>query len=231
VFGAGAGAGSGDDPGDRPADDVAHAGGAGTDVGGPGDRPADGAAAGAIPPEVEALAAHATSAGGRGPVSLLLLGVVLLFVGGGIRWAQDVTAPWLNLGEADLPGPITFEAEDATYRIITSGPTRPSLEQTTCTITKADGTEVRERGTEGVDGGQERFGVTRVMEFDAVAGPTSVTCSFSFSSTGSGSGRMQIVRADGPITLATTLLLVGGVAALVVSIGWFVRRITASSTG
>lgn len=221
TFGAGAGTGPDDDAGPGPAD------GPGADPAAPA---APAGAAGEVPPEVEALAAQVTSAGGRGPVSLLLLGVVLLLLGGGIRWAQDVAAPWVNLGEADLPGPIEFEAEDATYRIITSGPTRPSIDQTTCTITKADGSEVRERATEGADGGQERFGVTRVMEFDAVAGPTSVTCSYSFSSTGAGSGRMQIVRADGPITLASTVLLVTGVAALVVSIGWFVRRITSSAT-
>ncbi|MEZ5140534.1 MAG: hypothetical protein R2702_04090 [Acidimicrobiales bacterium] len=182
---------------------------------------------GGLPESAEAAFAAAGVGRGCGPVSLLLVGIVLLMLGGGIRWAQDVTAPWLNEGEADLPDTVTFEADDATYRVITSGPTRPAIHQTACTVERADGKVLREEGRDGVDGGQERFGVTRVLEFRAVAGTTTVQCGFDFAPE-RGSGRFQVVRADGPITIATIVLLVLGVAALVVSIGWFVAVVLQS---
>lgn len=200
----------------------------GASIGGPGPgREAGEGTDPAEPPGVAdptvAAVADAAMGGGRGPMSLLLLGIVLLVVGGGARWAQDVSAPYVNLGEADLPGPVEFEAEDATYRIVTSGPTRPPIERTQCTITRADGEVQRERGAEGVDGGQTRFGVTRVLEFRAVAGPTSVRCGY-VTSPETGGGRMQVVAANGPVSLAATLLLAGGVAAIIGAIGWFVAR-------
>ena len=76
-------------------------------------------------------------------------------------------------------------------------------------------------GSEGAEGGRTRLGVTRVLAFDAVAGPTSVRCGYRFD-LDAGNGRMQVVRGDGPIHLASLGLLVAGVGALIAGIGWFV---------
>lgn len=169
----------------------------------------------------EATADAVTTGRGRGAVSLIMLGVVLLLLGGAIGWAEDAAAPYWNEGEADLPETVEFEASAGTYVVITSGPSRPLLEQTGCTITTADGKTVTDRGSEGVEGGRTRVGVTRVLEFEAVDGPTTVTCGYSFNPEG-GNGRFQVVAADTPVHLASLGLLLGGLALLIGGICWLV---------
>ena len=71
--------------------------------------------------------------------------------------------------------------------------------------------------------------MTRVLEFDAVAGPTSVRCGFDFDREGGG-GRLQVVRADGVVNWATIGLILAGIAALIGSVGWFVARLNRSTT-
>lgn len=173
-------------------------------------------------------AASTTPASGRGPIRLFLLGFVLLVAGGVATWAQDALAPFVNLGEAPLPGPIVFDADDATYRVVTSGPGRPGLEFTACIIERADGTTVEDYGVDGAEGAQEHFGVTRVLEFDAVAGRTEVRCG-SKPSARDTPGRFQIVAARGPVTLATYALFAAGGTALVAAIGWFAWRVRAAA--
>lgn len=181
-------------------------------------------------PDSDAAEPGPAAPNGTGPLRLLLLGFVLLVVGLGLRWAQDVAAPYLNVGEADLASPITFDAGGGTYRVVTSGPNRPFIHATVCEARLADGDTVRFRGTEGVDGGQERFGVTRVGQFDAVAGPTEVSCGRFAPDRGEGLGRFQVVPADGPVSLAVTALVVVGVASLAAAVGWWLLALRRADT-
>ena len=179
----------------------------------------------ATPADAGPVDGEAASGGGCGPISVVMLAIVLLVLGGVIGWAEDVAAPYVNEGEAAMPGPVEFTATEGTYVVITSGPLRPALEQTRCTITTADGRETTDRGSDGVEGGRTRFGVTRVLEFEAVEGPTSVRCSYTFDSSGEGdsvNGRLQVVRADTPVHLASLGLLIAGIVLLVAGIGWLV---------
>ena len=134
-------------------------------------------------------------------MSMVTFGILLFVLACFGNWAQDALAPYVNQGEAAMPGPITFQAEDAKYRVVTSGPFRPAINRTGCTITRADGEVMTESGMEGIDGGTDRFGVTRVFEFDAVAGPTEIRCGNDYGASAPG-GRFQIVAARGPVTYA-----------------------------
>lgn len=168
--------------------------------------------------------------GGQGPVRLLLLGIVLLVAGIGLRWAQDVAAPYVNVGEADLARTVTFEAEAGTYRVVTSGPSRPAIHTTVCEIRRSDGQTSRFTGADGIDGGHERLSVTRVGRFETVAGTTEVTCGRLAPDRGDGLGRFQVVAADGPVSLAVTALFVAGGASLAVAIGWGLLALRRATT-
>jgi hypothetical protein len=152
-------------------------------------------------------------------VRLLLLGIVLLLAGLAASWAQDVAAPWINSGEAQMGSTVTFASGGGKYRVITSGPTRPMIGQTTCTVTTA-----REREF-GVLGGKdvnpsERLGVSRVLAFEVPEGTTRVRCADRFLRD-STHGRFQIVAGDGPVSIAVlvafalgTVLLIAGILLL-----------------
>jgi hypothetical protein len=129
-----------------------------------------------------------------------MLGVVLFIAGFVGNWAQDSAAPFINLGEARLGSTIRFDADARTYRVITSGPTRPELAATVCTV-EADGRSERILGGSGGVNPREVWGVSRVLEFEATAGATRLTCNDRFirSST---RGRFQVVAADGPVSKA-----------------------------
>lgn len=185
-----------------------------------GHEETDGAEATPSDPPTDPTGAVAVPTRGQGPVRLLLLGIVLLIVGFGLRWAQDVAAPYVNVGEADLARTVTFEAEASTYRVVTSGPSRPAIHTTVCEIRRPDGQTTRFTGADGIDGGHERLTVTRVGRFEAVAGTTEVTCGRFAPDRGDGLGRFQVVAADGPVSLAVTALFAAGGAGLAVAIGW-----------
>jgi hypothetical protein len=130
-----------------------------------------------------------------------MLGVVLFIAGFVGNWAQDSAAPFVNLGEARLGSTIRFDADDRTYRVVTSGPTRPALEATVCTIEFADGRKERELGGSGGVNPRDVWGVSRVLEFEATSGATRLTCNDRYI-TSSTRGRFQVVAADGPISKA-----------------------------
>ena len=123
---------------------------------------------------------------------VIVIGLFFIFA----WWLQDVVAPFVNEGEADTTQTVTFEADAGTYRVITSGPARPAAINTACTVTGADGSEQTIFAGDGSITPQERFGVSRVLEFDVKAGRTSVTCFDEKLPTASG-GRFQIVESGG----------------------------------
>ena len=166
----------------------------------------------------------AVSAGGQGPLRLVGLGIALLILGFVLRWGQDVTAPYVNLGEADMAGAVVFDSDGGTYRVVTSGPSRPELRFTVCEATGSDGSTQRELGRDGVNGGHSRFGVTRITRFDLPAGRSEIRCGNREPDKGAGLGRFQVVDADGPVSLAVTGLIGGGAASLLAGIGWFLLR-------
>ncbi len=132
----------------------------------------------------------------RWVISAVMLGFVLVLFYLGARWAQDVAAPWINEGEADITQTVTLQAEASRYRVVTSGPNRPEAIRTACDIVFADGTSRREVAGDGSIVPVEHFGVSRVIEFDAVAGELSVTCEDALSPS-SQLGRFQVVEAGG----------------------------------
>jgi hypothetical protein len=149
-----------------------------------------------------------------------MLGVVLLLAGLAASWAQDVAAPWINEGEAQMGSTVRFASEGGDYRVITSGPTRPAIGATACTIVTSRERELRVLGGKDVNENQ-RLGVSRVLGFEVPSGRTSVTCA-NRSSKSSTLGRFQVVSADGPTSVAVlvafvlgTLLVVGALALLV----------------
>jgi hypothetical protein len=149
-------------------------------------------------------------------VRTLLLGIVLLLAGLAASWAQDVAAPWINAGEAQMGSAVTFRSDGGRYRVISSGPARPGLEQTKCTLDPEDGGPFDVLG--GVDvNAIDHFGVSRVLGFEAPAGDVELTCRDRFVAA-STHGRFQVVAADGPVSIAVyglygagvLLLLIGG---------------------
>jgi hypothetical protein len=152
----------------------------------------------------------------RGLISLVMLGIVLFIAGFVGNWAQDSAAPWINLGEVQLGSTIHFDADARTYRVVTSGATRPAVEHTVCTIEFADGHSKRELGGSGGVNARDAWGVARVLEFKATAGATRLTCNDRYLKA-STQGRFQVVAADGPVSKAILgafmlggLLLAGG---------------------
>lgn len=169
-------------------------------------------------------AAERSRRGGAGPLRLVLLGIALIMLGLAVRWAQDVAAPYVNLGEADMADVVTFESSGGTYRVVTSGPSRPAIQATVCEIETADGRRERDVGHDGMEGGQDRFGVTRVLAFDAVEGTTTVRCGRQRPDGGAGLGRFQVVDADGPLSVAGWGLLGGGFGLGLVGAAWWALR-------
>ncbi len=118
----------------------------------------------------------------RAGVAVAVCGVALL-VGGYLLTTTVSGAEVLGAaGRAPFGQAVQFEAEDRTYVVVViRGETNDSttMERAAaglrCTVTLSDGTELR------IDGGRQTvaeltdFGAT-VATFDAVAGPTAVTC-------------------------------------------------------
>ena len=188
---------------------------AGFEPGGPVDPLAADAAAVAV----------AVQPGGRlrWPVSLLTMGIALLLLTLAGTWAQDVLAPFVNEGEADIAGTVTFEASEGRYRVVTSGPSRPEARRTACDVVDANGRSVRIRAGDDSDTTRDRLGVSRVIVFDAIAGPTSVTCIDEIAPSFTG-GRFQVVDADGSVSVALTVTLVAGLVSLLGGAVWSVLR-------
>jgi hypothetical protein len=143
----------------------------------------------------------------------LMLGIVLFVLALVASWGQDVLAPWVNAGEADLRSTVTLESDGGDYRVITSGPTRPRLEDVACDVVGPNGETQRILGGKDVNA-NERFGVSRVLGFDAPEGTVEVTCADRLSES-STHGRFQVVDADGPVSLAILGLFVVGPALIV----------------
>lgn len=128
------------------------------------------------------------------PAIMLTILVALFFMFA--WWLQDVAAPFINEGEAEMGQIVTFEAAGGTYRVVTSGPSRPEAERMECAVMRADGSTETVHAGDGSITPHDRFGVSRVLEFDVPAGETSVTCTDEFSPRSSG-GRFQIVESGG----------------------------------
>ena len=157
----------------------------------------------------------------RAATSLVALGVTLFIAALAASWVQDVAAPWINLGEAPMASPIGFTAHAGKYRVVSSGPTRPSIAQTGCTIALADGSTRRALGGSGGVNAHERLGVSRVLEFRAKPGTTRLTCADRIVR-GATHGRYQVVAADGPVSKGIIAGFVLAVVSLLAGAVWFV---------
>lgn len=168
---------------------------------------------------------------GTGPISLALLGVMVMLAGIGLRWVEDVVAPWVNEGEVAMGEVVTFEADGGSYRIVSSGPARPGIVQTRCVIERADGTTERTSGHVET-GAMRRLWVTRVLEFDTVPGTTTVHCGRRPERPPEPEpGRYQVVDADGLISMAGWGLIGSGLAIGVAGAGWWFLRSRRGATG
>jgi hypothetical protein len=155
------------------------------------------------------------------PISLVMLGVTLFIAGLVGSWAQDVAAPWINLGEAQMGSTISFDAHAGKYRVISSGATRPALAQTGCTIELPDGTAKRALGGSGGVNARETLGVSRVLQFRARSGATRLTCADRILSDAT-HGRFQVVAADGPVSKAIIAAFVLGAVSILAGGLWLV---------
>jgi hypothetical protein len=153
------------------------------------------------------------------PVSLVVLGVTLFIAGFVGNWLQDAAAPWINLGEARMGSTVTFTADRGKYRVITSGPTRPKIEQVGCTIVPATGSSRRALGGTGGVNQRDALGVSRVLEFRTPPGETRLTCSDRIL-TASTHGRFQVVAADGLVSRAVLAAFVLGGLSLLAGVAW-----------
>ena len=72
-------------------------------------------------------------------IPIFLLGFAIVLAGLAASWAQDVVAPWVNEAEAQMGSRVTLTSDGGKYRVITSGPSRPAIEQTGCTIRTSRG--------------------------------------------------------------------------------------------
>lgn len=160
-----------------------------------------------------------TAPGLRWPMSLVSLGIVVFLLGLGAWWAQDAAAPFRNVGEADIPGTVTFDATAGRYRVVTSGPSRPEIDRTACDVVLADGAELRILAGEGSVATQQHFGVSRVIEFEAVDGPTTVSCEDRIAPSVEG-GRFAVVGADRIVGI----IVGAGVACFLVGVAWTALR-------
>lgn len=157
----------------------------------------------------------------RRSISLLTLGIVLFVLGFVGNWAQDSAAPFVNLGEGPLGSTVTFDADAREYRVVTSGPLRPRVEQTVCEIELADETTQRKLGGSGGVNPRDAMGVARVLEFDARPGTTRVTCNDRFVES-STHGRFQVVASDGLVSkVILGAFLLGGAAFVAGALGLF----------
>lgn len=102
----------------------------------------------------------------------------------------------------------------------------PSELRISCTVERADGTSEEVLEGDGSITPHHRFGVSRVIEFDAVAGTTNVTCIDRLSPSANG-GRFQIVESGGIKQIgliAGALIALLGVVSLVTTVLKRVRR-------
>lgn len=165
---------------------------------------------------------HPHPSGRRGPAALVALAVPLLLLALGGWYFQDAVATRVNVGEADMGETVVFTSHGGRYRLLSSGPLRPEVEQTYCDLTLADGTERTEVGGQGLQ--TTRLGVDRLLAFRAPAGETEVTCSYR--GNGGGQGRFQVIEADGPLRFVLGGLAGAAVLSLLAGIlwGWLGRR-------
>ncbi len=128
-----------------------------------------------------------------------------------------------------MRGVVRFDADDARYRVVTSGASRPALERVGCSVLFADGTRERILGGSGRVNAVERLGVSRVLEFRGRPGNALITCADRISRR-STLGRFQVVEADGILSKFVWAGLGIGVL-LVLAGGGLVARASRRPTG
>lgn len=151
---------------------------------------------------------------------LMLVGIVLT-AGGGLTLALSQTAQVAFAADrAEIPEPLTFEAKEGRYRILLLAD--PLAIQTPfqndaeayflCEVARADGT------AETIDTGSQfmrtetDLGI-QLGEFDAVAGPSSVTCRWK-DARDSQFYYYSVAPASSIVTTAGAIVLAIGVTAL-----------------
>lgn len=164
--------------------------------------------------------------------SLVALGVTLFLAALVGQYAQDAAAPWWNLGEARMRSAMSFDSGGGRYRVITSGASRPALERVGCTIRTSDGESQRRLGGSGAVNPREALGVSRVLEFRAPEGRTTMVCADRISRT-STYGRYQVVAADSPLSLAISAAFVLGIGSVLLGglLLWRAHRRSADGDG
>jgi len=148
-----------------------------------------------------------------------VVGVVLALAG---WWAQDAIGTLVNEGEARTGERVAFTADAGRYRVVSSGPLRPSLSSYECDVDFADGSHRTIIGGTAVNA-IERLGTTRLLEFHAPAGPTAVTCR-DRRLPDNHHGRFQVIAAGGPVDIALYVLVGLGIAGILGGIGVLVLR-------
>jgi hypothetical protein len=159
----------------------------------------------------------------RGPISLGMLGFVLLAVALVGWWGQDMLGTVVNEGEVDTGQRLSFTAEPGTYRVVTSGPAKPQLESTACDIVHPNEKRERILGGAGDVNPVETLGTARVAQFEGMAGRTTVTCMDRLSPQYTG-GRFQVVASSGPVRYGLGAAAALGVLFVVSGILWGLVR-------
>jgi hypothetical protein len=119
----------------------------------------------------------------RTGIALCVAGLVVLLVGSAVAYGQQATQILAAEGRAKVPAEITFDADDGAYAIVLLREL-PGFERTerlvpvtSCEVTLSDDTVVEVSGARQ-NGSLETDLGTSLGRFDAIAGATTVACSF-----------------------------------------------------
>lgn len=171
------------------------------------------------------------------PLGVLLLAGIALTAGGGLTLALSQTAQVaLAADRAEIPEPLEFEARESRYRILLLAdplaiqiPFQNNAEAYfLCEVALADGsTQTIDTGTQFMRT-ETDLGI-QLGEFDAVAGPATVTCAWK-------DGRdsqfyyYSVARASSTVTIVGAVVLGVGVIALLIAIRLIIRARTQAVT-
>jgi hypothetical protein len=171
------------------------------------------------------------------PLSVLLLVGIALTGGGGLTLALSQTAQVaLAADRAEIPDPLEFEARDSRYRILLLAdplaiqiPFQNGAEAYfLCEVVLSDGTiETIDTGTQFMRT-ETDLGI-QLGEFDAVAGPSTVTCRWK-------DGRASqfyyysVAPASSIVTIVGGIVLAIGIVALSLAVWLMIRSRTQAVT-
>ncbi|MEO6115895.1 MAG: hypothetical protein ABIP33_05875 [Pseudolysinimonas sp.] len=174
----------------------------------------------------------------RSPLAILLVVGILLTVGGAVALGVGQNAEVvLAADRAEIPNPLSFSARDSAYRIVLLAdplaaqiPFQNGAEAYfLCSVERADGSSTTIDTANLSSRAETDFGV-ELGTFDAVAGPTNVTCRWK-DDRDSQFYFYSVAPTSRMVSIAATAALIAGLLALTVAVLLIIRaRMHAATT-